>query len=205
MRSTDVLATASFACALIKSAPASAQTVGVTIEIDQPILAPGESTTVRLVASFPDVDYAVAGILMDLAFDSPIADPRRHWSNLELLPPFESPPVAPIVTDSAIEGLLGGQLNFPPAMIYADPTNPIAFYEATFTAPLDAGRFYEVDLLTDVSRFDVYIDRGSAESQSRLDLLVEGEATISVVPAPTSAAVVILGFAALRRRRPHIE
>ncbi|MEQ8845061.1 MAG: MYXO-CTERM sorting domain-containing protein [Phycisphaerales bacterium] len=183
------------------TAAAHAQSVGVTIEIDEPVLAPGEFTTVRLVASFPDTDYALAGVAMSLRFDSPIADARRHWSDVASLPPFDGPTTGPVVTDTAIEGLLAGQLNFPPAGIYADPTNPVAFYEATFTAPLDAGRFYEVDLFTDVMRFDAYIDRESAESQSRLDLLVEDAATITVIPAPASAAVLALGLLAVRRRR----
>ena len=41
----------------------------------------------------------------------------------------------------------------------------------------------------------------SSESQSRLDVLIEGEAIISVVPAPPSLAVLALGLAAHRRRR----
>lgn len=181
---------------------ASAQTVGVTIDIDRPVLAPGESTTVTLVARFDDADYAVAGIAMDLLFDSPIADPRRHWRDLDYLPPFDGPGPPPgSVTDTSIDGIIAGQLQFPLAMIYADPSNPIAFWRATFTAPLDAGRFYTVDLLTDVARFDVYIAPDSATSESRMDVLVEGEATISVVPAPASAAVLALGLAATRRRR----
>jgi len=181
---------------------ASAQTVGVTIDVDNPVLAPGESTTVTLFASFDDADHALAGLGMDLLFDSPIAAPRRHWSGLEYLPPFDGPGPPPgSVTDTSIDLIIAGQLQFPPAMIYADPSNPIAFWRATFTAPLDAGRFYEVDLVTDVLRFDVYVAPDSSTSERRMDVLVEGEATIAVVPAPGTAAVLALGLAATRRRR----
>ena len=192
--------------ALVASAGAAhAQTIGIAFDIDQPVLAPGESTTVTLAARFDDADYAVAGLGLDLLFDSPIADPRRHWSDLQLVPPFDGPdPGVGTPTDTAIEGIIAGQLNFPPAMIFADPTNPIAFWRGTFTAPLDAGRFYEVDLLTEVSRFDVYINRDSSTSESRLDVLVEGEATISVVPVPAGIGALALGMAAAltHRRRP---
>jgi len=187
--------------ALTIAAAAHAQTVGVTIEIDEPVLAPGESTTVRLVASFPGDDYALASINMDLLFDSPIADPSRHWSNVSLVSPFDGDPGRLDASGATFAGIAVGQIHFPAAGIYADPTNPIAFWRATFTAPLDAGRFYEVDLLTAVSRFDVYFDRDSSTRDSRLDVLVEGEATISVVPAPAGAAVLALGLLAIRRRR----
>jgi uncharacterized protein (TIGR03382 family) len=183
------------------AAAANAQTIGVTIEIDEPVLAPGVFTIVRLVASFPDTDYALAGLTMALRFDGLAADPRDHWSGFTELPPFSGGTTGPRLGDGAIEGILVGQLNFPPAGIYADPTNPIAFFEGTFTAPADAGGGYRVDLLTDVMRFDVYPDRESGASVSYLGELTEDAATISVIPAPASAGVLALGLAATRRRR----
>lgn len=181
---------------------ACGQVVGVTIEIDEPVLAPGDSTTVRLYANFDPSDYAIAGVALDLWFNSPIAEPGRHWSDLDYVGVFRGPGPSPgSVGDTMIDLIIAGQLNFPPAMIYADPTNPIAFWQATFTAPLDAGGGYRVDLLTETFRFDVYIDRESSTSESRMDLLSEGSAAIHVVPAPASAAVLVLGLAAMRRRR----
>lgn len=81
----------------------------------------------------------------------------------------------------------------------ADPSDPIAFWEATFTAPTDAGGF-TVDLSTQTTVFAVYIEQFSARSESRLGGLTEGAATITVVPAPASA-LVLLGMVAMRRRR----
>lgn len=178
---------------------ATAQVVGVSIEIDEPVLAPGESTTVRLVASIPDTDYALAGVALDVLYDTPIAEPKRHWSDLRLLPPFDGPGTPHTLEADRVDGIIAGQLNFPPAMIYADPTNPIAFWEATFTAPIDAGGGYRVDLMTEVTKLDAYIARDSSTSESRLHLLVEDSASIFVVPAPASA-IVLLGLVTTRRR-----
>ena len=187
--------------AITLATAAHAQTIGVTIEIDEPVLAPGDSTTVRLVASFAASDWAFAGVLTSLDFDGSIADPRSHWSDIGVLAPFSTGPSGPLLGDTAIESILAGQLNFPAAMIYADPTNPIAFFEATFTAPADAGGGYFVDLSTLTSQFDVYTDRESGDAVSYLDVVTEDAATIFVVPAPASAAVLALGVVALRRRR----
>lgn len=195
IRTLSITAVAAFA------GIAHAQTVGVTIEIDEPILAPGEFTDVRLVAHFPDADYAFAGVLLDFAFDSPIADPRRHWSNVIVPSPFGTGPSGPQVTESAFVGLQASQLHFPPAGIFGDPSNPITFFEATFTAPDDAGGGYVVDLSTLTDRFDVYLSRDTSTAESRLDLVVEDSASIFVIPAPASAVVLALGVLGIRRRR----
>jgi hypothetical protein len=182
---------------------ASAQVVGVTIEIDQPILAPGDSTTVRLYANFDPADYAIAGVTMSLLVDGVTGVARESWSDAGLLPPFAGPsPTGPVFTERGWEGIIAGQLNFPPAMIYADPTNPIAFWEVEYYADPAAGGGYRVDLLTEVTRFDAYIARDSAMSESRLDVLVEGEASIFIIPAPAGGVLFGLAtFAATRRRR----
>lgn len=187
--------------ALAIATTAYAQTVGLTIEIDQPVLMPGERTTVRLVAGFDPDDWALAGVATSLLFDGVVGAPRDSWSDIRLLPPFDGPGTPSELTDRGFERIIAGQLNFPPAMIYADPTNPIAFFEATFTAPLDAGGGYRVDFLTDTTRFDVYIARESSTSESRMDILVEGSAAITVVPAPAGVAVLALGLLATRPRR----
>lgn len=165
------------------------------------MLEPGESTTVRLIAHFPDTDYAFAGVFMNLLADGGVGEPRDLWSHMDFPPPFDGPGTPPSLSEEGIMRIIAGQLNFPPLMIYADPTNPIPFFEVTFTAPLDAGGGYRVDLMTEVLRFDVYPHRDRALSESRLDLLVEDSASIFVVPSPASATVVLLGLAAMGRRR----
>jgi hypothetical protein len=191
-----VLAASVVACF---SATASAQVVGVTFDIDQPVLAPGEFTTVRLLANFPDADYAFAGAALNVLIDG--VSPFGSISDPSLLPPMASGPLSIRVTEHGIEGIIAGQLNFPPAGIYADPTNPIPFFQFTFYANPDAGGGYRVDLLTEVSKFDVYPQRELSLSESRLDLLTEGRASIFVVPAPGSALVLAAGLLLARRRR----
>ena len=189
------------AASLALGSTAAAQTVGVSIQIDEPILAPGDSTSVRLVATVLDRDYAFAVADLDLLIDFDGTPGARGFSDLGILPPMDSGPSAGVPTDLGIEAIVIGQLHFPPASIYADPTNPIAFWEATFTAPVDAGGGYVVDLRTDTSRFEAWLDRDSTEIVSRLDLAIEDSATIFVIPAPAGAGVLVAGWLAIGRRR----
>lgn len=200
-RTTTAVAAAATA-ALVLSSAAQAQMPGsVVIEVAEPILAPGESTTVRLLAGFDSTrDFAVAGIVTSLLADSGGVDIAGAWSDVALVFPMNGPGTTFGTPDAGgYAGIIAGQLNFPPAGMGADPSAPIAFWEGTFTAPADAGAF-AVDLSTLTMRFDVYLERDSSRSESRLDGLTEGAATITVVPAP-SGAFVLLGVLALRRRR----
>lgn len=201
MTNTTGTIAAAFAAAVCVPAAAHAQSVGVTIEIDEPVLAPGDSTRVRLIATVLDTDYAFAGTNLNLLIDSGGTPGARGFSDLSILPPMDAGPTAGVPTDRGIEGIVIGQLHFPAAGIFADPTNPIAFWEASFTAPVDAGGGYRVDLATQTLRFDAWPDRDTSVPASRLDVLVEGAATITVIPAPASAAVLALGLLAVRRRR----
>lgn len=195
--------TFSIASLALSAGAACAQTVNLSIDIRHPILSVGSSTPVTLRAEFSTGDYAVAGIATDLVGEDSFGFPSGRWSDWQLVAPMDGPGTSAGETSGRFDvtGILAGQLNFPPAGIYADPVNPAPFFEATFTAPIDAGGGYRVDLLTETSRFDVYIDRESSTSESRMGVLVEGSAAIHVVPAPASAAVLALGLAATRRRR----
>jgi hypothetical protein len=201
MTRTSRIRTLALAAALpLATAAASAQTVSIDFEIADPSLLPGESTSVRLIAAFDTFDYAVAGIMTDLLAAAPV-DISGSWSDLALVAPMNGPgTTAGGRHGSGVSGIIAGQLNFPPAMIYGEPQNPIAFWSATFTAPTDPG-WYTVDLTTRTSRFDVYPERASARSESRLGVLVEGAGVIVVVPAPASGCVLAIGLAATRRRR----
>lgn len=173
----------------------------VIIEIDEPVLAPGESTTVRLLAGFDGRrDYAMAGLATNLLVDAGLADPTSAWSDRRLLAPMDGPGTsAGMPQAGGYTGITAGQLNFPTSIGYADPTNPIPFWEITFTAPLDMGAF-EVDLQTRTTRFDVYVAMDSSRSETRLFELTEGSGRITVVPAP-AGGLVLLGVLAMRRRR----
>lgn len=181
---------------------ARGQVVSIIIEIDEPILAPGDSTSVRLLAGWSGTDYAVAGVHTDLVFETLGADLSDAWSEPALIAPMAGPGTSPgVQVPGRFADVIAGQLNFPPAGIYAIPQpNPIPFWEATFTAPVDGGG-YVVDLSTISERFDVYIEQHTAISESRLDVLTEGEGTIFVIPSPASGALALLGLGAVTRRR----
>lgn len=191
-----------FAVSILAAAGANAQvaTNGITIVIGDTELQPGESTTIRLEAYFGGTDYAMAGVatwLTSTAGAQGLSDPR-------VLPPMNGPGTsAGFIGETGVRGIIAGQLNFPATGgIFADPTNPMPFWEATYTAPLDPGAPFDVTLETRTSRFDVYIQRDSSLSHSRLDDFADGLATIRVVPAP-GAGVVLVGVlaGAARRRR----
>lgn len=182
----NALATAAL---LLASAAASAQIAanGITILVDDPVLEPGQSTTVRMEAYFDPRDYCMAGLETSLLSSAGV----QGWSDLSLVRPMNGPSTtAGMIDDTGVSGIVAGQLHGFSA-IYGDPSNPITFWEATYTAPTDVAAAFEVGLTTDTIRFDVYIEYSSATSGSRLGDLAEGEATIRVVPSP--AGMVVLG------------
>jgi len=186
---------------VLSAGAACAQTVELKIDIDQPDLLDGDSTRVTLIAEFSTGDYAAAGIMTDLVADVS-GDPPGFWSDLQLVSPMDGPGTSAGELDGAdgITGILAGQLNFPPAMIFADPSNPIAFWQATFTARSYSEGFLE--LSTSTSRLEMYASRDSTLSESRLDVLVEGTGRITInVPAPASGGLLLLGLGPTMRRR----
>ena len=179
--------------------PVALAQTAITIDIDQPTLLPGESTVVTMRAGYGALDYAIARVETDLS----TSVGALGWSDALIVPPMDGPATtAGSATASGFEGITAFQLNFPGgAGIFADPSNPIAFWQATYTAPLDAGTPFIVDLATTTGVYEVYTDRDSGLSESRLADLTEGAATIRVIPAPASALVLALGACAVRRRR----
>ena len=190
--------TAAFLAVAGVAAAAGAQSITIEKSTDED-LQPGDSVVVTLSAGYGAGDYAVAGIATD--FISSVGS--TGWSDLALIAPMDGPGTTEGVgSASGVDGILAGQLNFPPVPIYADPTNPIAFWSATYTAPDVVDDPFTIDLSTDTSRFDVYIARASSRSETRLDDLAEADGFINVVPAPASLALLGLGgLAAARRRR----
>jgi len=91
MNRTSIAVAASAAATLVLSSAANAQTPGeVILEIDQPVLAPGESTTVRLWAGYDgDADFAMCCVLTDVLADSGGLDLDAAWSDAALIPPMD--------------------------------------------------------------------------------------------------------------------
>lgn len=171
----------------------------VFFEIDDEVLGPGESTTVRLWVAFPPSDHSLAGILTDVR-SSVGSD---GFSELSLISPLDGPGTSSgTPSTTGIDEIIAGQLMFPICGIAGCPmsVNPVAFWEATYTVPIDATPML-VELTTMTSRLDVYPELLNPRSESRLDGLLEGEATIRVVPAPAGAALIGLGGLLGRRRR----
>ena len=188
-----------FALVAVAGVAAAASAQSVDIAVSETTIGPGESTVVTLSAGYGAGDYAVAGI--ETNFISSVGS--DGWSDVALIAPMDGPGTsAGAPSGTGVDGILAGQLNFPPAGIYADDSNPIAFWTATYTAPADVPDAFTVDLSTDTARFDVYVARDSSASESRLGSLTEGSGAITVVPAPASLALLGLGgLAAARRRR----
>lgn len=171
----------------------------VYFEIADDTLLPGESTSLTLWAAFPRSDHSLAGILTSVHSSTG----AEGLSDLRLIPTLDGPgTTAGMLTPAGVEGIIAGQLMFPVCGIGGCPPsiNPVAFWEATYTAPLDASPM-DIELSTLTTRFDVYPEVLVTRSESRLDGLIEGSATIRVVPAPAGMAVFGVGAMLVVRRR----
>lgn len=186
-----VLATA------VAAAHAQLDPSGLDIIVEDDTLQPGQSTTVRLEARFDSSrDYCVAAIGTWL--DSSAG--AEGLSEIRLVGALAGPgTTAGLAGERGVRGILVGQINGL-GDIYGDPSNPIAFWEATYTAPLEVLEPFGVELETRTSRFDVYPEMYSARTESRLDGFEDDTATIRVIPAPAGAAL-LLGIAMAGRRR----
>ena len=193
MRAATILFFALTARALAQT-PSSA----IIIDIDDDTLLPGQSTTVTLWAAWPEHEFAMGYVSTSL--ETSVGS--TGWSGLELVAPMDGPGTTKgVLSAIGIDGIVAGQFNYCPAAPFC-PTmdNPIAFWQASYTAPADVGAAFDVDLLTRTTRFDVYFADRVLETHSYLDGLVEGQATIRVIPAPASIAV-LGGLPVFARRR----
>ncbi len=185
--------------ALAATTPTLAQTsrAEVVFDIDSDTLLPGESTTVTLAAGWDGPWYSMCCVRTDLVASAG----STGWSDLSLIAPMAGPGTTPgTLGATGVEGIIAGQLNFPPGTPWEPDPNPLPFWRATYTAPTDVTVPFDIDLMTSTNAFDVYIEARSAVTQSLMDVLTEGQATIRVIPAPAST-LVLAGLALAARRR----
>ncbi|MEQ8317837.1 MAG: GC-type dockerin domain-anchored protein [Phycisphaerales bacterium] len=165
--------------ALLATACGSMGQVGIVFEVSDPEPMPGETIEIRMLAGFSSSrDYAMAGVVTNVSIDRA----QGTLSNLRLIRPMDGPGTsAGTLVAGGVEEIIAGQLNFPiTAGIYADPTNPIPFWAADFTVNDVLSGPIVLQASTRTTRYDVYIARDSATSESRLDELVEGAIRVLV-------------------------
>lgn len=180
------------------SAAISAAQAEVRITSDKSELLPGESTVVTLSAAFPISEFAFCCIFTDLMSSTG----STGWSDFGISSRLRAPgSSAGTPTGMGIEGILAGQAYFPGGGLWPDVSNPIIFWQATYTAPSDVTMPFDLRLPTQTLRFETYISVEESTWRSHIDGLIEGETTIHVVPAPASLALVLVGGALVNRRR----
>ena len=143
----------------LAAATASAQPEALFVEFDPPWLEEYGTTTVTLWAQFSSDDYAFHMVVLDIE-GGPSSGAR--FTNPE--PVLQGPGSRPGETDGmSVTGIVIDQLSFPPAMIYPDPSNPIALWRAELTA----GSVSTIVACTRTSEFSVYPIKSSGLSESR--------------------------------------
>ena len=173
------LTAAAICIATASAAFAQAGPYTIEIQVERPVLEPGEFARVFLAPAFDTRrDWANAGVNLDLV----APDMGAGISDLSGVAPWSiSSAWNPVRCDIGICGFDAGQLNFPAAGIYADPSSPLPAFSFSYTPP-DVSEPTEVTFQTRTNRFHVYAERETSVSESRLDELVEGRATILIVP-----------------------
>lgn len=166
------------AAVLLAAAGAAAQGVEMFIEASNPEPMPGETITITLMAGFEARDYAIAGVTTDFE----VSSSQGELSGWRLLAPMAGPGTsAGMPVGDGIEGIIAGQLNFPPTGgIYADPTNPMPFWAVDLTVADVLSGPVLLDVRTRTTKYDVYIAMDSSTSESRLSDLIEGELRVLV-------------------------
>lgn len=152
------------------------------------------STTVEVYAAWDsDLFYAFAGNEWSLRGDTTgdFSGPASAFTDPGQI---DGTPVGGDVTD-----IVTGQLQFPSAGIFADTSDPILIWSATWSTSDFTARF--VDLNTETDRYQLYLDDTGLSSDVTTTVL-EAAGRIEVIPAPASLALLALGgLTAIRRRR----
>jgi len=160
-----------------------------------PVVRPGAASINVVLSLDPGpADYAIHGVI----FNAHASEPG--WSDnvtLGIQPGLPYPWSSGEIVGASVIGITNGQL--PPALGFTLFPGRVDIWRATFTVTEFTPR--EIDLSTGTSRLSVYREATGEATVDRTP--IEGAATITVIPAPASAA--LLGASALgtlwRRRR----
>lgn len=149
----------------------------IHIEVDRPVLEPGETTEVRLLAGFDsDRDWAIMTVFGDLR----MSDGSEGMSDFGRGPHLRGPGCDPVVVEPwGLSGICSWQYQSETSAIVADPSDPMIYFTAQFTASADMDRVIELTSENQVYR--VYPVRLELRWESRLDELIEGSATLTIV------------------------
>ncbi|UYV11845.1 MAG: hypothetical protein NCW75_11110 [Phycisphaera sp.] len=148
----------------------------IHIEVDRPVLEPGESATIELRCGFDsDAFWAINGVYTSLTgFQH-----AGMVSNLEILQPLRGPGTREGVFDGeTVTEIIAGQIQSPTAAILADPADPAPLWRGVFTAD-ETG---ELQLSTITARYHVFLEMYEYWNEDKIDELIEGSATITIVP-----------------------
>ncbi|MEO1009210.1 MAG: PEP-CTERM sorting domain-containing protein [Planctomycetota bacterium] len=192
MHRTQIAAIA--VAAMSATALASLDTNGYEIRVSN-VVSPGTpSTTVEVWADWDSPTFfAFAAAEFDLSADtsgmfsgpaSAFSDPGQEPGDIEV---------------DGVENIVVGQLQFPPGGLFADTSDPILVWSATWSTTDFSTR--SVPLATITDQYTLYT--GSDGSSSDVTMtVIEATGAIRVIPAPASLALLGLGgLAAARRRR----
>lgn len=162
----------------------------ISIEVDRPVLEPGETAQVLMRAGFnSDVDYSMQLVVTSLHWGlGPV-----HLEDLRLVAPMATLCLGspyPSGRCSAgeygpggVEGIVAGQIEFGGgASIYSNPNDPIDFWTARYVAPTVVTEPTSIELFTLTTAYRLHVQSGSSLTVERVGELVEGSATIRIVP-----------------------
>ncbi|MEO1008469.1 MAG: GC-type dockerin domain-anchored protein [Planctomycetota bacterium] len=146
----------------------------IHVVVDRPVLEPGETATIELRAGFDSAsDWAMSDVFLDLLLDTG-GDAFDDFGVLRPMDAVGSDPGVP--TGRGIEGIIAGQLQF--HNIFADPTDPMAFWRGTYVAPSEPG---VENVHTSTTQFQVYPCRDCVRPLSRMDVLIEEASVLRIV------------------------
>ena len=194
MMQMKIAAVAGAALGMAAMASATVTPNTYEIRVSNPVSPGMPSTTVEVYADWDsDLFYAFAAAEWSLRGDmtgdfsgpaSAFTDPGQEGGT---------------PMDGDVVDIVTGQLQFPAGSIFADTSDPILIWSATWSTTDFTPR--TVDLATDTIRYSLYLDDTGLSSDVTSTVL-EAAGQIQVIPAPASLALVGLGgLAALRRRR----